>query len=151
MVESEQIVDFGNALMEGFSSSSVLDGDQSDMNGTSSVVFSKNSSSGRQTTDANVSVDVPAKILFVLSLGLQIEAFQVVLGDRRSGKGMEVHSTADGRVSTSHARQSRNLVDGHVVTKAHYPGQGRYSYFATLPIAFDISVGDGYETRVLLN
>lgn len=150
MVETDQIVDFGNALMEGFGSSSVSDENQSVVNGTSSVEFLKNTSSGRQTTDANITADVPAKILFVLFVRLQLEAFQVVLGDRRIGEGVEGQNTADSRVSSSHGRQARNQGDGHVVDKTRFPGQGRYCYFATLPIALDMSLGDGYETRIFL-
>jgi len=151
VVETEQIVDFGNALMEGFGSSTVSDEDQSELNGTSSVEFLRNTSTGRQTTDANITADVPAKILFVLFLKLQLEAFQIVLGDRRIGAGMEGQKiTMDSRVSSSHERPSRNQGDGHVVDKARFPGRGRYCYFATLPISLDMSLGDGYETRISL-
>lgn len=146
MVETEQIVDFGNALLEGFGSSSVADEDQPDMNGTSSVEFLRNTSTGRQTTDANVTADVPAKILFVSFLRLHLEAFQIVLGDCRIGEGIAGQKTADSRESSSLGRQSRNQGD----EKARFPGKGRYCYFATLPISLDMSLGDGYETRIFL-
>jgi len=152
VVETEQIIDFGNALMEGFGSSDVADEDVPDINGTSSVEFLRNTSTGRQTADANVTADVPPKILFVLFLRFQLEAFQVVLGDRRVGDGIEGQkSTVDSRVRSSLGRQAQNQGDSHIVDKTRFPGQGRYCYFATLPISLDMSLGDGYETQVSLD
>jgi hypothetical protein len=51
-------------------------------------------------------------------------------------------------VSSSNGRQLRNQGDGHGGEKSSLPGQGRYCYFATLPISLDTSLGDGYDTRI---
>ena len=139
-----QIVDFGNALLEGFGSSAVSNEEQPDVNESTSVEFLRKTSTGQRTTNANVTANVPPKILFVLSLGLQLEAFQVVLGDRRIGDGKSTSRHS----SFSNGQQSRNQGGGHGGEKSLFPGQGRYSYFATLPISLDTFLGDGHETKI---
>nr|PNR49566.1 hypothetical protein PHYPA_011462 [Physcomitrium patens] len=148
----QEIIDFGNALLEGFGSPSELDEKQPGIDNTSSADFLRNTASEqhpiRQTSDPEVNSEAPAKILFVLFLNLQLEAIQIVLGDRRINGGTTGQNATYGRVSSSHGRQTRIHGDGRGGDKTRFPGQGRYCYFATLPISLDMSVGDGYATQV---
>ena len=147
-----QILEFGNALMEGFTSLNIVDEEQLDEIGTSPVEVDRKISSGQKSTDLNVIevvAEEPPKILFALHLNVQLEAFQFALADHRhSGNDQKPkgQNTAHEQKNST-GRKFGHEKDGFDAIH-RYPGQGRTCYFATLPTSLDVSVGDGYETQI---
>lgn len=149
-----QISEFGNALMEGFTSLNIVNEEQLDENDTTLVEADRKISSGQKLRDPNVTegVEETPKILFALHLNVQLEALQFSLADHRHSENEQKPNgeKTSQEQKNSAGRKFGQEKDGLRGSEAihRYPGQGRTCYFATLPASLDVSMGDGYETQI---